>query len=76
MVPVACAAERAWHLNRWDNFLIPKPFSRIVLAVGEPIIVPPGTPVSEIEEYRVMMEDAINSLMRQSEDVLAGRGSR
>jgi len=76
MVPLACAAERAWHLNRWDNFLIPKPFSRIVLAVGEPITVPPGTPINEIEEYRVRMEDAINSLMRQSETVLAERGSR
>jgi len=73
MVPLACAAERAWHLNRWDDFLIPKPFSRIVLAVGDPITVPAGTPVSEMEEYRVRMEDAINSLMQQSEDLLAQR---
>ena len=76
MVPLACAAERAWHLKRWDNFLIPKPFSHIVLAIGEPIAVPPGTPMNEIEEYRSRMEDGINSLMRQSESVLAKRGSR
>ncbi len=37
MVPLACAADRAWYLNRWDDFMIPKPFARVVLAVGEPL---------------------------------------
>lgn len=74
MVPLACAAERAWYLNRWDNFLIPKPFSRVVYAIGEPITVPSDTPINAIEEFRVRMEDATNSLVRQSEQVLAQRG--
>ena len=28
MIPIACAADRAWYLNRWDNFMVPKPFLR------------------------------------------------
>ena len=75
MVPLACAAERAWHLNRWDNFLVPKPFSRVVYAIGAPITVPSDTPLNAIEEFRSRMENATNSLMRQSEEVLAQRGS-
>lgn len=75
MVPLACAADRAWHLDRWDDFMIPKPFARVVYAIGEPIKVPPDTPVNAIEEFRVRMEDATNSLMQQSNEVLARRGS-
>src|SRR6202142_1074357 len=33
MIPMAYAASRAWKIQ-WDRFVIPKPFSRIVIAVG------------------------------------------
>ena len=75
LVPLACAADRAWYLDRWDNFMIPKPFARVVYAIGEPLSIPPGTPVNAIEEYRQRMEDATNALISQSKDVLARRGS-
>lgn len=76
MVPLACAADRAWYLDRWDKFMIPKPFARIVYAIGEPIIVPPDTPVDAIEEYRQRMENATNSLIEQSKEILAQRRSQ
>ena len=71
MVPIGCAADRAWHLNRWDDFVIPKPFARVVLAVGEPVVMPEKIPVNEMEAYRLQMENAVNSLVRQSKDELA-----
>jgi len=38
IVPVATAARRAWVLPRtWDRYLIPAPFSRCLVAIGEPI---------------------------------------
>ena len=73
MVPLACAADRAWYLDRWDNFMIPKPFARIVYAIGEPITVPPDTPVNGIEEFRVRMEDATNALVQRSNEILRKR---
>jgi lysophospholipid acyltransferase (LPLAT)-like uncharacterized protein len=73
MVPVACAADRAWYLDRWDAFMIPKPFARVVLAVGEPVVVPANTPLNQLERYRAGMEDAIMSLMDQSQNELARR---
>jgi lysophospholipid acyltransferase (LPLAT)-like uncharacterized protein len=36
VVPVAYAARPAWMLRTWDKFIIPPPFARIVIAVGEP----------------------------------------
>lgn len=66
MVPIGFAADRAWYLDRWDRFMIPKPFARIVMAVGEPVVIPRGTPVNELEKYRLAMENAVNSLADES----------
>lgn len=40
LLPLAYAARRAWVLRTWDRFVIPKPFTRIVLAAGPPLDVP------------------------------------
>jgi lysophospholipid acyltransferase (LPLAT)-like uncharacterized protein len=37
VVPIGFAAERAWRFKSWDRFMVPKPFSRIVIWYGEPI---------------------------------------
>jgi lysophospholipid acyltransferase (LPLAT)-like uncharacterized protein len=71
LVPMACAADRAWYLKRWDAFMIPKPFARIVLAVGEPVHVPQATPLDRIDEYRASMQNAVMTLKEQSERELA-----
>lgn len=70
VIPISCAAARAWHLNRWDNFMIPLPFSRVVLAIGEPYNIPNDVPLDEIEPHRLNVQEAVMSLMRQSEERL------
>jgi len=40
VVPVGLGIDRAWHLNNWDRYTIPKPFARLVSFVGAPIQVP------------------------------------
>ena len=39
LVPIAAACSRCWAVSSWDTFLVPKPFSRIHVALGEPILV-------------------------------------
>ena len=63
MVPMACAADRAWYLDRWDNFMIPKPFARVAVAVGEPYPVPRDVPLDAIEPHRLNVQEAVMSLM-------------
>ena len=70
MLPIGCAADRAWHLRRWDDFMIPKPFARLVVAVGEPHLVPPGTSKEGLEDEREAMQIAVNGLVEQSKTVL------
>ena len=73
IIPIACAADRAWYLNRWDDFMIPKPFARIAIAIGEPYALPPGTPLDELEPHRLLVQERVMSLMTDSETLLSGR---
>ncbi len=70
IIPIGCAADRAWYLNRWDDFMIPKPFARIALAIGEPYTLPKGTPLNELEPHRLLVQEAVMSLMADSENLL------
>jgi hypothetical protein len=49
VVPLAAAASRAWRPGRWDEFLVPKPFSRLCVAYGPPRTVPPELDRAELE---------------------------
>jgi lysophospholipid acyltransferase (LPLAT)-like uncharacterized protein len=40
IVPVYISVNRAWVLNSWDHFIIPKPFSTVVIRWDSPIYVP------------------------------------
>jgi lysophospholipid acyltransferase (LPLAT)-like uncharacterized protein len=70
VIPIGCAADRAWYLNRWDDFMIPKPFARIVLAIGAPYPIPADTPLDNLEIHRIAVQEAVMSLMADSETAL------
>ena len=68
MVPVACAAKSAWYLSSWDRFMVPRPFTKIVVAVGEPISVAKAE--KDLLSVQIKMEEAINGLMEQAKETL------
>jgi len=70
MIPIACAANRAWYLDRWDDFMVPKPFARIVIAIGEPNTVPAGSSMEDLESHRKNMQNSLASLIEQSKKAL------
>ena len=72
IIPMACAADRAWFLDRWDKFMIPKPFARVSVAIGEPYPVPSRVPLDALEPHRLNVQDAVMSLMTECEKTLAG----
>ena len=60
--PILClgmAARRSWHLNSWDRFTIPFPFTRVCIAVAEPIRVPRGSGDEEIEAVTERLRETI-----------------
>ena len=39
ILPAGLVTDRAWYLNSWDHFTIPKPRARVVLNYGEPLLI-------------------------------------
>jgi hypothetical protein len=52
IIPFACHAEPAWRMKNWDGTTIPRPFSRIAVAFGDPMPVPPEASREECERIR------------------------
>ncbi len=40
IVPLAAGASAAWRFDSWDRFMVPRPFSRVRVAYGEPRWIP------------------------------------
>ena len=52
--------ERAWTLNSWDRFLIPKPFSRVIVSWSRTVAPPaPDADATALEVKREELNEAI-----------------
>lgn len=60
--PTAVAAERCWTFKSWDKMILPKPFSRMVMIMGEKIVIPQGLTEEEFQKQAQKVEDALNQL--------------
>jgi len=70
MLPIAYAASRYWELKSWDKFIIPKPFSRIIIAVGEPHNIAKKLNAEQMEEERIKIETDMNNLIEIAKSAL------
>jgi lysophospholipid acyltransferase (LPLAT)-like uncharacterized protein len=61
IVPVAAAGRSAWRLRSWDRFRVPRPFTRVVVAYGDPIVVPPGLDDPALESWRARVETTLEA---------------
>ncbi len=69
IVPLTFSAHPAWRLSSWDEFMIPKPFSRAVACFGPPITVPAGSDRSRQEELRKELEESLRALTMRADDL-------
>lgn len=68
ILPLSCAASSAWRLPTWDRYLIPKPFARVHIHVGEAIWVPPDLS----REDTLKWQERVKEILDEAESV-AGR---
>ena len=57
IIPVCYSSSRPWFLNRWDRYLLTKPFSVIAGDVGNPIFIDRKTKIEDFEKIRKKLED-------------------
>ncbi|RYX81235.1 DUF374 domain-containing protein [bacterium] len=66
VIPVAVAASNFWQLTTWDKYLIPKPFARVHLHMGEPMAIPSGLSRAESEDWLLKVKNAIDEAEREA----------
>ena len=69
ILPMAYAASRAW-LIKWDKFVIPVPFARIVIALGEPVYAPRVSDAAALEQLQADMEARLKALFETARAAL------
>ncbi|MEM7349759.1 MAG: lysophospholipid acyltransferase family protein [Acidobacteriota bacterium] len=73
IVPFGVAARRCRTLGSWDRLIVPWPFTRIAVAVGEPQHVSRDLSGEALEAERLRLEEVLNALTRQAEEAVARR---
>ncbi|MBM3817947.1 MAG: DUF374 domain-containing protein [Acidimicrobiia bacterium] len=72
VLPFHLEASRHWSLGSWDRTQIPKPFSTVALAIGEPIPVAADATDEEIERARLELEQRLRALEEKARALLKG----
>ncbi len=75
VVPVSNAARPRRLFRSWDRFQLPYPFARVVVAYGEPFVVPEGAGPGEREELRLRLERGLRELTAELDRSLGYDGS-
>lgn len=72
VVLVGVAVDRAWRLRSWDQFVVPKPFARVVVAYSEPQQLRSRSARAAAEEA-TRFGDQLDATMAVAERALARR---
>jgi lysophospholipid acyltransferase (LPLAT)-like uncharacterized protein len=68
ILPVIMSAEKRWVFNSWDRFMVPKPFSRVIIRFAPPITVPRRLDAGAFEALRQDVEKQIKELTIQTDN--------
>ena len=59
LLPFHSEAASSWTLKSWDRTQIPKPFTTVAMAIGQPIYVPPEADDRALDELRLSLEASL-----------------
>jgi len=75
LVPISYAASSCWRLKSWDRMIVPKPFSRIALAIGGPIEYPKRFDKDEQARAQTNLKVALDELTETCHEALRTRST-
>jgi lysophospholipid acyltransferase (LPLAT)-like uncharacterized protein len=73
VLPFHLEASRHWTMNSWDRTQIPKPFSTVAIAMGEPFHVDADTDDAGLERARINLEERLRTLEARALNLLSPR---
>ena len=73
VLPFHLEASRAWTARSWDGTQVPKPFSTVALAIGEPMMLPSGSDEQAIQMATAELQRRLAALESRAL-ALVGKG--
>lgn len=64
VIPVSCNARRQKIFNSWDNYQVPYPFNKIIVAYSEPLYLSPDI---DNEEASILIKDALHKVTNETD---------
>ena len=64
VIPANVEYSRFWRLKSWDGFMIPKPFSKVVITMGNLLEVNPTETEEEFEAERIRLQQSLAGMMQ------------
>lgn len=74
VIPMSYSADRSWRIHSWDKLVIPKPFARISIEIGEDIIVDRDVDDDGLEYCRQKIERTLNELNTRASRCFENKG--
>ena len=59
LLPFHVEAASSWTMKSWDRTQIPKPFTTVALAIGEPLYVPRDADEAALEDWRQKLQRSL-----------------
>src|SRR5438309_5948680 len=74
ILPFTIAAKRFWKVKKsWDQFQIPKPFTRARVFIAAPIYVAPDADDKALEARRAQLQAALDEIHQRGEEWRTGK---
>jgi lysophospholipid acyltransferase (LPLAT)-like uncharacterized protein len=68
IMPFHISLEKAWVLDTWDAFVVPKPFSRALVRIGKLIHVPAGADSAALEGFHAEMQATLERIRDHADE--------
>ena len=65
VLPVNMEYSTCWRIKSWDRFIIPRPFSKVRVMIGQPHRVRSTSTEDEFEAERLRLQNAMMALVER-----------
>ena len=68
ILPAIVSSEKRWVFNSWDKFIVPKPFSRVIIMFDKETYIPSDIDGDEFERLRLSIQERLYELYQEADD--------
>ncbi len=71
IIPMSFSADRYWEIPSWDKMIIPKPFARISVVIGDDILVDRDADEQALESSRKSVEQVLMEMNARAKALIS-----